>query len=108
MFFRSANLKRKEVQHHEMSANMIEHMKEIMNHELTGQTNVVDAYREDTHEGDGYTIHLGDCVIPDRDPARKLARIERYATLLLVYYRYLQSRDLGIKTNPRKFTFHNR
>jgi DNA modification methylase len=45
-----------------MSANMIEHMKEIMNHELTGQTNVVDAYREDTHEGDGYTIHLGDCV----------------------------------------------
>jgi hypothetical protein len=31
-----ANLKRKEVQHHDMSANMIEHMKEIMNHELTG------------------------------------------------------------------------
>lgn len=57
-----ANLKRKEVQHHDMSANMIEHMKEIMNHELTGQTNVVDAYREDTHEGDGYTIYLGDCV----------------------------------------------
>jgi len=57
-----ANLKRKEVQHHDMSANMIEHMKEIMNHELTGQTNVVDAYREDTHTGDGYTVHLGDCV----------------------------------------------
>ena len=57
-----ANLKRKEVQHHDMSANMIEHMKEIMNHELTGQTNVVDAYREDTHKGDGYTVHLGDCV----------------------------------------------
>ena len=57
-----ANLKRKEVLHHDMSANMIEHMKEIMNHELTGQTNVVDAYREDTHQGDGYTIHLGDCV----------------------------------------------
>ena len=57
-----ANLKRKEVQHHDMSANMIEHMKEIMNQELTGQTNVVDEYREATHEGDGYTIHLGDCV----------------------------------------------
>ena len=57
-----ANLKRKEVQHHEMSANMIEHMKEIMNHELTGQTNVVEAYQEDTYEGEGYTVHLGDCV----------------------------------------------
>lgn len=57
-----ANLKRKEVQHHEMSANMIEHMKDIMNHELTGQTNIVDEYREDTKDGDGYTVHLGDCV----------------------------------------------
>lgn len=57
-----ANLKRKEVQHHEMSANMIEHMKDIMNHELAGQANIVDEYREDTHHGDGYTVHLGDCV----------------------------------------------
>ncbi len=57
-----ANLKRKEVQHHQMSENMIEHMKDIMNKELAGQENVVDEYREDTHVGDGYTVHLGDCV----------------------------------------------
>ena len=57
-----ANLKRKEVQHHEMSANMIEHMKDIMNKELAGQTNIVDEYQEATHEGDGFTVHLGDCV----------------------------------------------
>ena len=56
------NLKRKEEQHHEMSANMIEHMKDIMNHELSGQQNIVDAYSEATHEGDGFTVHLGDCV----------------------------------------------
>ena len=31
-----ANLKRKEAQHHQMSANMIEHMKDIMNNELQG------------------------------------------------------------------------
>lgn len=57
-----ANLKRKEEQHHEMSANMIEHMRDIMNQELSGQQNIVEEYREDTHEGDGFTIHLGDCV----------------------------------------------
>ena len=57
-----ANLKRKEIQHHEMSENMIEHMKDIMNNELQGQQNVVDEYREATHEGEGYTVHLGDCV----------------------------------------------
>lgn len=57
-----ANLKRKEEQHHQISANMIEHMKDIMNNELKGQENIVDEYREDTHVGDGYTVHLGDCV----------------------------------------------
>lgn len=56
------NLRRKEIAHHEMSTNMIEHMKDIMNQELAGQSNIVDEYQEDTHTGDGYTVHLGDCV----------------------------------------------
>ncbi len=56
------NLKRKEKLHNQMSENMIFHMKDIMNKELAGQQNIVDEYREDTHEGDGYTVHLGDCV----------------------------------------------
>lgn len=56
------NLKRKELQHHEMSEKMIAHMKDIMNTELQGQVNVVDEYSEDTHSGEGYTVHLGDCV----------------------------------------------
>jgi len=56
------NIKRKEQLHHEMSASMIEHMKDILNQELAGQTNVVDEYQESTHEGDGYTVNLGDCV----------------------------------------------
>lgn len=57
-----ANIKRKEQQHHEMSANMVEHMKDIMNKELAGQENIVDEYREDTYQGEGFTVHLGDCV----------------------------------------------
>ena len=56
------NLKRKELQHHEMSEKMIAHMKDIMNTELQGQVNIVDEYSEDTHTGEGYTVHLGDCV----------------------------------------------
>jgi DNA modification methylase len=57
-----ANLRRKEEQHHEMSKQMIEHMKDIMNTELAGQENIVDDYKEETHKGDGFTVHLGDCV----------------------------------------------
>lgn len=56
------NLKRKERQHHEMSANMVEHMRDIMNNELKGQTIVKEEYREDVHEGEGFTVHLSDCV----------------------------------------------
>lgn len=56
------NIKRKELLHHEMSANMIEHMKDIMNKELAGQENIVDEYQEATHSGDRFTVHMGDCV----------------------------------------------
>lgn len=56
------NIRRKEAQHHEMSAQMIDHMRAIMDKELSGQINIVDDYMEDTHEGDGFTVHLGDCV----------------------------------------------
>ena len=56
------NIKRKEVLHHEMSANMIEHMRDIMNKELAGQENIVDEYQEATFNGDGFTVHKGDCV----------------------------------------------
>jgi hypothetical protein len=56
------NLKRKETQHHEMSEQMVEHMKDIMDQELKGQVNIVDEYREDTFKRDEFTVHLGDCV----------------------------------------------
>lgn len=56
------NLKRKEQQHHEMSANMVDHMRDIMNNELKGTENVKEEYREDVYEGEGFTVHLSDCV----------------------------------------------
>lgn len=57
-----ANIKRKEAQHHEMSAQMIDHMRDIMNAELQGQVKVTEEYREDVKHGEGYTVHLSDCV----------------------------------------------
>lgn len=57
-----ANIKRKEQQHHEMSAQMVDHMKTIMDVELKGQVNVKEEYREDVHHGEGFTVHLSDCV----------------------------------------------
>lgn len=56
------NLKRKEEQHHELSSKMVGYMKDIMNNELKGQVNIVDEYKEDTYQSEGFTVHLGDCV----------------------------------------------
>jgi hypothetical protein len=33
-----------------------------MNKELAGQENIIDEYKEATHKGDGFTVHMGDCV----------------------------------------------
>lgn len=56
------NIKRKELQHHAMSENMIEHMRDIMNAELQGQHNIKDEYREDVFKTGKAEIHLSDCV----------------------------------------------
>ena len=56
------NIKRKEAQHHALSTNMVEHMKDIMSEELNGSRKITDEYRDDTVEGEGWTVHLGDCV----------------------------------------------
>jgi DNA modification methylase len=56
------NIKRKEIQHNEMSIKMIDNMKDIMNKELAGQPNIVDEYREDVYENDRFKVYLGDCV----------------------------------------------
>lgn len=63
-----ANLKRKEKQHNEISENMIDHMRDIMNNELRGTVKITEEYLEDVFVGDGFTVHLSDCV----ELARKL------------------------------------
>ena len=56
------NLKRKEQQHHQLSDQMVDHMKDIMNIELKGQVKIMEEYKENTIEGEGFTLHHGDCV----------------------------------------------
>ena len=57
-----ANIKRKEKQHIEMSEQMVDHMKVIMDKELRGQVVQKIEYREDVVKASNYEIHLSDCV----------------------------------------------
>jgi DNA modification methylase len=99
-----ANLKRKEVQHHEMSANMIEHMKDIMNKELAGQENIVDEYHEDTFNGDGFTVHLGDCVKWSRRMADNSVDYSVFSPPFADLFVYSNSdHDMGNCKNDQEF-----
>ena len=56
------NIKRKEQQHNEMSARMVEYMKEFMRKEIFGITQEKTEYKRDVTKNDKYELHLADCV----------------------------------------------
>jgi DNA modification methylase len=56
------NIKRKEQQHNEMSARMVEHMKDFMQRRIFGMTAEKSEYQREVAQGKDWTIHLGDCV----------------------------------------------
>lgn len=56
------NIKRKEQQHNEMSARMVEHMKEFMKKEIFGVVKDKTEYKRDVIKNDKYELHLADCV----------------------------------------------
>ena len=58
-----ANIKRKEREALEMAENMVEHMKDLNAEALHGATiRSKTEYARDVKSGDGWTLHLADCV----------------------------------------------
>jgi len=56
------NIKRKESQHNEMSARMVDHMQEFMKQEIFGMTQEKSEYKRDVEKTGNYELHLADCV----------------------------------------------
>lgn len=56
------SLKEKEARHNQMSARMVDHMKEMMQKTVFGATIEKSDYTRDLATGDGWEMHLGDCV----------------------------------------------
>lgn len=56
------NIKRKEAQHNEMSERMVSHMKEFMSRRIFGMKAEKSEYKRDVSGGNGWDVHLGDCV----------------------------------------------
>ena len=57
-----ANLERKQSQADDMTSSMVEHMRGIMQREIKGTIMEKATYHHTVTEGDGWTLHHGDCV----------------------------------------------
>lgn len=101
------NIKRKEQQAQEMSAQMIAHMREFCRREVTELSRDVGNYARDVASDDGWTLHLGDCVdvaseIPD-DSLDYSVFSPPFASL----FTYSNSnRDMGNSSGDEEFFKH--
>lgn len=57
-----ANLARKQAQADEMAQSMVAHMRELTMQQITGAIMEKTEYTRDIASGEGWTLHLGDCV----------------------------------------------
>lgn len=57
-----ANIQRKQNQSDEMSESMVSHMRAMMQKNISGAIMETSPYMEDVATGDGWELHLGDCV----------------------------------------------
>lgn len=57
-----ANLERKQAQANEMAESMVNHMKELTKQKIKGATMEKSEYKRDLAHGEGWTLHMGDCV----------------------------------------------
>ena len=57
-----ANLERKQAQADDMAQSMVDHMRELTKQKIKGLTMEKSEYKREVANGDGWTVHLGDCV----------------------------------------------
>lgn len=104
------NIERKEQQHIEMSASMAEHMRELMKEKVT-QSAVRETaeYVRDVYHGEGYALHLSDCVDLAREIDTGSIDYTVFSPPFASLYTYSNSpRDMGNAKSHGEFYDHFR
>lgn len=103
------NIKRKERDAAEMSRRMAEHMKELTAENIRGTERRTDAYATDRREGDGWTLHLGDCVDVAKAMPADSVHYSIFSPPFASLYTYTASeRDMGNVADQDEFARHFR
>ncbi len=104
------NIKRKEADAMSMAENMVEHMKDLNAEALRGATvRTKDNYKREVKSGEGWTVHLADCVeVAQELPADSL-HYSIYSPPFSSLYTYSNSdRDMGNCKDDGTFMEHYR
>jgi hypothetical protein len=90
-----------------MRQEMVKHMADITREELGGLRKDEAAYHRDLATGDGWDIHMGDCVDVARDMAGESIAFTIFSPPYASLYTYSNSiRDMGNSNNDRTFARH--
>jgi hypothetical protein len=101
------NIKRKEKAAAEMVKGMVEHMHSISSEELKGTQRMKTDYSEDSVEGDGWTMHLGDCVDVAKTLGDSSIGFSVFSPPFASLYTYSASdRDMGNSKDYNEFETH--
>jgi superfamily II DNA or RNA helicase len=90
------NIKRKEADAMKMAESMVEHMKDLNKAAIQGQAREKSAYVRDVAHGDGWELHLADCVDLVGELPSDVLHYSIYSPPFASLYTYSNSdRDMG-------------
>lgn len=104
-----ANLERKQAQADDMAQSMVEHMRELTKQKIKGLTMEKSEYKRDIAQGEGWTVHLGDCVEVAREMPDNSVDYSVFSPPFASLYTYSNSdRDMGNCKSTSEFYEHFR
>ena len=104
-----ANLERKQAQANDMAESMVSHMRELTKQKIKGASMEKSEYKREVANGDGWTVHLGDCVEVARDMPDNSVDYSVFSPPFASLYTYSNSdRDMGNCKSTTEFYEHFR
>jgi superfamily II DNA or RNA helicase len=104
-----SNIQRKETESMKMAEAMVEHMKDLNKESVRGMLREKSEYRREVAEGDGWTLHLADCVDATKDIPDDSIHYTIFSPPFASLYTYSNSdRDMGNCKDSDEFFEHYR
>ena len=104
-----ANLERKQAQADDMAQSMVDHMRELTKQKIKGLTMEKSEYKREVAQGEGWTVHLGDCVEVAREMPDNSVDYSVFSPPFASLYTYSNSdRDMGNCKSTSEFYEHFR